>query len=63
MRSDRVVGLDDWASFWTFYGFDNRGFGYEVSNCEIVTTALAQERPEVAAWTDVAFNCIVGQGH
>ncbi|MEQ1736995.1 MAG: hypothetical protein ABL886_11410 [Rhodoglobus sp.] len=57
------IGLDDWAGFWTFYGFRNFSFGFEVSNCEIVTTALAQERIEVAAWTDVPFECSVGQGH
>lgn len=57
------IALEDWANFWTFYGFENRAFEIEVSNCEIVTTALAQESPQVFTWTDVPYNCEVGIGH
>lgn len=61
--SDAEVALDQWADFWTFYGFANRGFVVEVSNCEIVTTELAQESPAVFTWDDVPYNCEVGIGH
>ncbi len=62
-ESSAELPLDQWANFWTFYGFANRAFGFEVSNCEIVTTALAQESSAVVTWTDVPYNCEVGIGH
>ncbi len=55
--------LTEWANFWTFYGFDNRAFGFDVSSCEIVTTALAQESAAVFTWADVPYTCEVGIGH